>query len=374
MGCVKKWTHRLARIGWLFFLLWAGSIGTAEAPPGRGIPPASWDALNPQASQPAWFGPVSTQTGWKTFSWRAPLRPPVGESRLALTLVFRETSGGFARVIWQEPGKSITLCGNLYEHAANLHQRTLLLDRATIAGAGQIIVESTGTEPVLERVDLSWVEPLVLAAGWAAWPGYYLSPSGKIFPAEDLQDGGHRAPSDEDKGAVMDAVLDAGPLKIEPQSAVRFATPIAGQPFCGRLEAEVAGLIPGETPWVWINGRALAGVAAECPGLDDPGYRTEPNGRTIEYGGWRKIWAFVPAGCLKGGENQIDVQLPSTAEGITLRNLRLQIVFGQAAALASPPAQASAPAAKDLKIKSSLGPRLRTGLSSDAPVVGLRQE
>ncbi|NCW27869.1 MAG: hypothetical protein EBV83_06200 [Verrucomicrobia bacterium] len=56
---VKKWTHRLARMGWLFFLLWAGSIGTAEAPPGRGIPPAVWDARRPQDSQPVWFGPVS---------------------------------------------------------------------------------------------------------------------------------------------------------------------------------------------------------------------------------------------------------------------------------------------------------------------------
>ena len=371
---VKKWTHRLARMGWLFFLLWAGSIGTAEAPPGRGVPPATWDILFPQATQPAWFGPVSTQTGWKTFSWRSTLRPPAGESRLALTLVFRETSGGFARVIWQESGKSVTLCGNLYEHAANLHQRTLLLDRGTISGAGEIIVESTGTEPVLERVELSWVEPLVLAAGWAAWPGYYLSPSGKIFPADDLQEGGRRAPSDQDKGAVIDAVLDAGPLKIEPQSSVRFIAPIAGQPSYGRLEAEVAGLDPGEEPWIWVNGRALTGVAVESPGLDDPGYRAETEGGAVQYGGWRKVWAFVPPGGLKGGENQVDVQLVNGSSGVTLRNLRLQVVFGQIRSLTPPKAPVSNPVAKEFTIKSSRGPRLRTGLSSEAPVVGLRQE
>lgn len=367
---VKKWTHRLARMGWLFFLLWAGSLGTAEAPPGRGIPPASWDALDPHASLPAWFGPVSTQTGWKTCSWRAPLRPPAGESRLALTFVFHETPGGFARVIWQEPGKSLTVCGNLYEQAADLHQRTLLLDRATIAGPGQIIVESTGTEPVLERVELSWVEPLVLAAGWAAWPGYYLSPSGKIFPAEDLQDGGRRLPSDQDKGVVLDAVLDAGPLKIEPQSPVRFVTPIAGQPFYGRLEAEVAGLAPGQEPWVWVNGRALAGVAVESPGLDDPGYRLVMANRSIQYGGWRKIWAFVPPGTLQAGENQVDVQLAGAPEGITMRSLRLQVVFGEGKAAASAPASNG----RNVQAKSPALPRLRTGLSSGTPVVGLRQE
>jgi len=288
---------------------------------------------------------------------------------LALTLVFRETSGGFARVIWQEPGKSITLCGNLYEHAADLHQRTLLLDRATIGGPGQFIIESTGTDPVLERVELNWVEPLILAAGWSASSGYYLAPSGKLFPAEELQDGGRRAPSDEDRGTVMDAVLDAGPVKIEPQGPVRFLAPIAGQPLYGRFEAEAAGLVPGEEPWLWVNGRALAGVAVESPGLDDPGYRRRAEGEAIQYGGWRKIWAFVPAGLLKGGENQLDVQLATGSPGGTLRNLRLQVVFGDGKA----PAQAPEPAGKNIPARSLALPRLRTGLSSGAPVVGLRQ-
>jgi hypothetical protein len=361
-------------MGWLFFLLWAGSIGTAEAPPGRGIPPAVWDARHPQDSQPVWFGPVSAQAGWKTYSWKALLRPPPGDSRLALTLVFRETSGGFARVIWQEPGKSITLCGNLYEHAADLHQRTLLLDRGTIGGPGEFIVESTGADPVLERVELNWVEPLILAAGWAASSGYYLSPSGKIFPAEELQDGGRHAPSDEEKGWVMDAVLDAGPVKIEPQGSIRFLAPIAGQPFYGRFEAEVAGMAPGVEPWLWVNGRALAGVAVESPGLDDPGYRAESDGRAIQYGGWRKIWAFVPAGVLKGGENQVDVQLANGSSQVTLRNLRLQVVFGEGKSAVPVPAQAPAPSTKNFTAKSFSLPRLRTGLSSGAPVVGLRQE
>ncbi|NDE85539.1 MAG: hypothetical protein EB056_05885, partial [Verrucomicrobia bacterium] len=283
-----------------------------------------------------------------------------------------ETSGGFARVIWQEPGKSITLCGNLYEHAADLHQRTLLLDRGTIGGPGQFIVESTGADPVLERVEFNWVEPLILAAGWAVSSGYYLSPAGKIFPAEELQDGGRRAPSDEEKGSVMDAVLDAGPVKIEPQIPVRFVSPISGQPVYGRFEAEAAGLSPGEEPWLWVNGRALAGVAVESPGLDDPGYRSEPGGGAVLYGGWRKIWAFVPVGVLKGGENQVDVQLANGSPGATLRNLRLQVVFGEGKAVAQAPAPATAN--KSLPAKSFSLPRLRTGLSSGAPVVGLRQE
>lgn len=374
---MKHWTPRLARMGWLFCLLWAGSLGTAEAPPGRGIPPAIWDARTPQDAQPPWFGPVSAQAGWKTYSWRARLRPPPGDSRLALTLVFRETSGGFARVIWQEPGKSITVCGNLYEQAANLHQRTLLLDRGTLGGPGQFIVEATGADPVLERVELSWVEPLVLAAGWNSSSQYYLTPSGKIFPTDELLDGGRRAPVDEERGAVMDAVLDAGPIKIEAQRPVRFLAPIAGLPSYGRLEAEVAGLAPGEEPWIWVNHRALAGVAMESPGLEDPGYRLPAGSGEVRYGGWRKVWAFVPMGYLRKGENQIDMQFTQGSPVGTLRNLRLQVAFDETPAVVStmPPTElAPTPAPSRWAGKNPVLPRLRTGLSSGASAVGLRKE
>lgn len=374
---MKNWTHRLGRLGWLFFLLWAGSIGTAEAPPGRGIPPAIWDVLRPKDSQPSWFGPVSAQHGWKTYTWRALVRPPPGDSRLALTLVFRETSGGFARVIWQEPGKCITVCGNLYEQAADLHQRTLLLDRGTLNGPGQFIVESTGTDPVLQRVEFNWVEPLVLAAGWNSSANYYLAPSGKIFPTGDLQDGARHAPSDEERGAVMDAVLDAGPVKLEPQTSIRFLTPMAAQPSYGRLEAEVAGFKPGQEPRLWVNGQMLSGVAVESPGLDDPGYRLEAGGWGVQYGGWRKLWAFVPVGFLQNGQNQIDVQLADVSSAVTLKNLRLQVAFGQApdnSQSAAPAPVSSVSLGPSLGLQAPCLPQLRTGLSSGGSVVGLRKE
>jgi hypothetical protein len=108
--------------------------------------------------------------------------------------------------------------------------------------------------------------------------------------------------------------------------------------------------------------------------LDDPGYRAESDGRAIQYGGWRKIWAFVPAGVLKGGENQVDVQLANGSSQVTLRNLRLQVVFGEGKSAVPVPAQAPAPSTKNFTAKSFSLPRLRTGLSSGAPVVGLRQE
>ena len=164
---VKKWSNRLSRMGWLFVLLWGCSLGTAEAPPGHAIPPAIWDVKRAGDPLPTWAGPVSTQRGLQMSVWRVLIRPPAGDSKLAVTVVFREPKDGFARVIWQAPGRAVTLCGNLFEKAAPLHQRTLLIERSSLGGAGQLTVESTGEESVVDRVELAWVEPLVLAAGWA---------------------------------------------------------------------------------------------------------------------------------------------------------------------------------------------------------------
>ena len=383
MGGVKKRRHDLARMGWFFCLLWAGSLGTAEAPPGHSIPPAIWDTKKTGEPFPSWFGPVLAQPGFNMFTWRAQIRPPVGEAKLAITFVFREPADGFARVIWQGPGRVATLCSNLFERAASLHQRTLLIERESLGGPGQLTIESTGSDPILERVDLTWVEPLVLAAGWTAPSGLYLTPAGKIFPADELQGAGRHLPMDEEKGSVMDAILDAGPVKIDAQNPVRFVAPIAGKPAYGRIEAQVAGLSLGQEPSVWVNGQAMGGLAVEVPGLDDPGYRENLKSRDVGYGGWRKVVVYVPSGVLRSGENQVDWR--ETGSQTTLRNLRLQVVFAstQPAAPSAVHAVAASPAVVSLPTPAgsswvggvgSAGPKLRTGLSSGSGVVGLRTE
>ena len=364
---------------------WIVSLVPAEAPPGGEIPSAVWDATVSLAPPP-WFGPVQTAAGANMTVWRAPIRPPPGQSRLAVTLVFEETQGGFARLIWQGPSRAVTICGNLYEGAAPLHARTLLLDRDTLGGAGQLAVEATGTRPVLVRAELSWVEPLVLAAsGWTP-PGLYLSASGKIFPADELRGQGKRAPQDEPKGKIMDAVLDAGPVKILPNTPVRFVAPMVAVPSHGRLEAQVAGLAPGEEPLLWINGRPLPAVAVELPTLDDAGYRRRAGDAGLSYGGWRKVVALVPTGWVWAGENQIDWQCPQGSAGMTLRHLRLQLSYDRAisplpAAVAPPAVAASAPAvslpsapALSWPVPGAATPRLRLGLSSASAAVKLRTE
>lgn len=364
---------------------WIGSLLTAQAPPSGEIPAAVWDA-SASLSPPAWFGPAQTAAAANMTVWRAPIRPPPGQSRLAVTLVFEETQGGFARLIWQGPGRAVTICGNLYEGAAPLHARTLLLDRETLGGPGQLVLEATGTRPVLARAELSWVEPLVLAAsGWTP-PGLYLAPSGKIFPADELHGQGRRAPADEPRGRILDAVLDAGPVRVQANTPVRFVAPLLVAPSHARLEAQVAGLGPGEEPLLWINGRPLAAVAVELPALDDAGYRWRTGEAGLAYGGWRKLTALVPPGWLSAGENQLDWQCPQGSTGMTVRHLRLQVSYDRTMSplpvVAAPPATAPAPSSASWptalpvsgKIPNPAVPKLRLGLSSGSAGVNLRSE
>ena len=364
---------------------WIVSLLPAEAPPAGGIPPAVWDVAVPLAP-PSWFGPVQSAAGANMTVWRAPIRPPPGQSRLAVTLLFEESQGGFARLIWQGPARAVTLCGNLYEAAAPLHARTLIVDRETLGGAGQLVLEATGTKPVLVRAELSWVEPLVLAAsGWTP-PGLYLAPSGKLFPADELHGQGRRIPQDENKGHVTDAVLDAGPVKIRPGTPICFIAPLSSTPSYARVEAQVAGLGPGEEPTLWINGRPAAAVAVQLPSLEDAGYRWVGEISGLSFGGWRVLTALVPPGWLSAGENQLEWRAPPESAGLTIRNLRLQVSYDPLvpARTATPPPWAAVPAAPaavspgtgflERPVSSPRTPQLRLGLSSASGGVGLRSE
>ena len=159
----------------LTYLAWLVVCGEVSA-----APAAQWDAQIPSGPQPAWFGPVISQPALNLHLWRAPLRPPEGSGDLAVTFVFRQVPGGFARVVWQGPGKVITLCANLFEPAAPWHQRTLLISRATLGSQGQLTVESSGPAPALERVELCWVEPRIFSPMDS--PARLMTPAGRWWP------------------------------------------------------------------------------------------------------------------------------------------------------------------------------------------------
>jgi hypothetical protein len=336
---------------------------------------ATWDPSLPQ-NFPSWFGPVQSFASAQNTIWRSSIRPPPGFSRLAATFVFEETPHGVARLIWQGMGRSLVVCPNLFEGAARFHQRTILLDREILGGAGQLVVESTGLTPVVMRAEFSWVEPLILAAtGWTP-PGLFLAPSGKIFPSEELSGQAGLPPTDESRQRVVDAVLDPGPVPCPPNTPVRFLSSIPLEPSFGRVQARVAGLRPDEEPEIWVNGSRLPSVALEIPGLDDPGYRwTGGKPSAPDYGGWRTAVALVPPGWLRRGENQVEWVCPTGSGGMTLRHVRLQLSFESMATLAPTVPPTPAPAVQSqAAVWPVAPPKLRLGLSSSTGGVRLRPE
>ena len=356
---------------WLPVLWWATlswSVGAA--------PPAQWDARTPQGIQPGWFGPVISQAALNLQIWRAPIRVPEGGGDLAVTFVFRQVPGGFARVIWQGPGRVVTLCANLFEQAAPLHQRTILISRETLGAEGQIFVESTGPGPCLERVDLQWVTPRILATGEN--PARMISAAGRVWPEGELGGTPPPAVADEIHAGFVDALLEAGPLSVDAGQGVRLLAFLQGRPGLGRIRAQVSGLLPGDELPIWVNGSPLGAVAVETPRLDDPGFR-QTSEREWEYGGWRTLTAFVPSGWLRGGENQVDLTAPAGRVGLFLRNVRLEVAAETTAGMVPiPPPPAPAPVAAVPApwptSRPAPAPQVRTGLSSGKSDIGLRPE
>jgi hypothetical protein len=359
--------------------LWVASLLPAQAPPGAGIPPAWWEA-GVSGSLPAWFGPVASFATARSNLWRADLRPPPGSACLAATLVFDEKTHGVARLTWHGRRRAVVLCTDIFEGAAPFHQRTFLIDRETLGGPGQLVLESSGEKPVLVRAEFSWVEPLVLeAAGWTS-PGLFLSSSGKIFPAEGDKSQPNGSPSDFVGERVVDALVDPGDVAFMPNTPVRFLFSMAQAPSHGRVEARVAGLRPGEQPEIWVNGGRLSGVALEVPDLEDPGYHqmATSRGPALVYGGWRTVTASVPLGWLRRGENQIEWMAPPQAAAMSLRNVRLQARYDRgmpsSAVALVPVSNLHALSQKSATASPAARPQLRPGLSSPRGGLRLRPE
>ena len=352
--------------GWCVFLL---SPGVASEPP------AEWDVRFPWAVQPAWFGPVTSQPALNLHVWRAALRvPETGSGDLSLSLVFRQSPGGFARVIWQGPNRVVTLCANLFEQAASLHQRTFLVRREILGAGGQLYVESSGPEECLERVELQWVEPRVFSP--PDTPARLIRSSGRWWTEADLRGEPGPMSADEIQGNLVDASLEAGPLALEPGQGARFLATLQGNPAQGRIRAQISGLLPGDEPQLWVNGSPLAAVSVETPRLDDPGYRPIPS-EGWKYAGWRSLCAYVPPGWLRSGENQFDWAIPVGAKTIVLRNIRLEVTAESASSPANLPVPPSPKGAQASPLVSRAPARLaplRMGLSSAHADVGLRPE
>jgi hypothetical protein len=253
-----------------------------------------------------------------------PVVPGPDDDDLALTVVFQEELGGFLSVYWQSAlGKRELLAPNLFENIGLPNQRTLLINRPTMAGPGKVILKSSQAVLNVLRVRLDWARPGVVRLVDNVPNGALVISGGKMFAPEEV-DGSPLTPiADSWEGRILTTSVTDQAERIE--KGIDFAISIPDKLARARLEVLVNGLRLDQTLTLWVNGSAVGTLALEVPDLTDPGYEKAEDG-TMRFTGWRKGVFMLTGDQLPVGENHFQFQTPPGAQ-VAIRDFLLQIEY-----------------------------------------------
>jgi hypothetical protein len=273
---------------------------------------------------PAWIPdrPLAVPKSQAELSF--PVVPGSDDDDLALTVVFQEEAGGFLSVYWESAlGKRQLLAPNLFENIGLLNQRTLLINRPTMGGPGQVVLKSSQAVLNVLRVRLDWARPGVVRLVDNVPNGALVTTGGKMFAPEEV-DGSPLTPiADSWEGRILTTSVTDQPERIE--KGVEFAVSVPNKVARVRLEVLVNGLRLDQTLTLWLNGVAVGTVALEVPDLTDPGYEKGDDG-TMHFTGWRKGVFILTGAQLPVGENHFQFQTPPGAE-VAIRDFLLQLEY-----------------------------------------------
>jgi hypothetical protein len=253
-----------------------------------------------------------------------PVVPGSDDDDLVLTVVFQEEPGGFLSVYWQSAlGKRELLAPNLFENIGLPNQRTLLINRPTMAGPGKVILKSSQAVLNVLRVRLDWARPGVVRLVDNVPNGALVMSGGKMFAPEEV-DGSQLTPiADSWEGRILTTSVTDQAERIE--KGIDFAISIPEKLARARLEVLVNGLRLDQTLTLWVNGSAVGTLALEVPDLTDPGYEKAENG-TMRFTGWRKGVFILTGDKLPVGENHFQFQTPPGTQ-VAIRDFLLQIEY-----------------------------------------------
>jgi hypothetical protein len=253
-----------------------------------------------------------------------PIVPGADDDDLALTVVFQEEPGGFLSVYWQSAlGKRELLAPNLFENVGLPNQRTLLINRPTMAGPGEVILKSSQDVLNVLRVRLDWARPGVVRLVDNIPNGALITTGGKMFAPEEV-DGSPLTPiADSWEGRILTTSVTDQSERIE--EGIDFAISIPDKLARARLEVLINGLQLDQSVTLWLNGSAIGKLALEVPDLTDPGYEKADNG-AMRFAGWRKGVFMLSGDQLLVGENHFQFQTPPGAQ-VAIRDFLLQIEY-----------------------------------------------
>jgi hypothetical protein len=253
-----------------------------------------------------------------------PVVPGADDDDLALTVVFQEEIGGFLSVYWENSfGKRQLLAPNLFENIGLANQRTLLINRPTMGGPGNIILKSSQSVLNILRVRLDWARPGVVRLVDNIPNGALVTTGGKMFAPEEV-DGSQLTPiADSWEGRILTTSVTDHAERIE--QGIDYAVTVPNKVARARLELMVNGLRIDQKLTLWLNGVVFGTVAFEVPDLTDPGYEKAGDG-TMRYTGWRKGFVLIGGDQLPVGDNHFQFETPPGAQ-VAIRDFLLQLEY-----------------------------------------------
>lgn len=264
-----------------------------------------FDAAQPL---PSWMHgpPVSAPGEGSRVAFR--LSPPTNRD-LLVHLVFDETVNGGLRVEWLRDGQSASevLAENLGEGLGVPNQRPLLVSASRLGGNGTLIIQG-GSNLSVNRVKFEWVAERTMLSSSSRYVPVVVTASRLTLAEADVDGGPRPVLQDEWRDRVVRAPLTDGAAALAP--SVELVATLEQVPTMARIEASLAGVYLDQEVWLVVNGQELGPLAIEVPTLEDPGHLGIP-GREVQFAGWRRATAHIPASTLLPGENSILLELRS---------------------------------------------------------------
>ncbi len=275
---------------------------------------------------PSWLGEVEETSDGIGSSLRIPLRVPEGGRDLLVTLFFLDEEGGFVRLIWDGSDSQTMLAINLKEEVGTFHQRTVVIEAATLGDGGILVIGASEPDLPIQAVRLEWV----------TWTSVRVTDStgdigairGETLLAEaDLQGSPEPSRGDVWQDWIIDASLTQGVEAIE--QGLAFEVPLEATPSQARLSLLISGLRPDTFARVAVNGAEVAALSVELPDLIDDGHRRDDVGKWF-YAGWRRAVAHVPPHVLEEGHNELQIVWDADAQGlepVSVKRMTLQLRY-----------------------------------------------
>lgn len=236
------------------------------------------------------------------------LSPPTNRD-LLMHLVFDEAEGGGLRVEWQRDGQSTAevITEKLGDGIGVPNQRHLLVSASRLGGNGTLLVQGVANLNV-NRIRFEWVAERTMLSSSTRYVPVVVTASRLTLAEADVDGGPRPVLADEWRQRIIRAPLTEKAEQLSP--SLELVAELEQIPNLARFETSVAGVFLDQEVWLVVNNQEVGPLSIDVPTLEDPGHLGLP-GRELQFAGWRRATAHIPADLLLPGDNSLLLELRS---------------------------------------------------------------